>query len=83
MQVNTEILAAEVAKRKCLWDPSDEDYKIREAKLKAWEEVAEVIFDDFQHRNADDKDEMSKSFCKRVFRTMNIFMFFHCIYFSC
>lgn len=54
MNIDTGRLIEEVAKRKCLWDISDEDYPNRSLKLKVWTKLTKKLIpayerlDDFQ-----------------------------------
>lgn len=49
--IDTSRVIDEVRLRKCLWDASDPLYKNKDAKNKAWEDVADVIFENITEQN--------------------------------
>lgn len=50
--IDTEVLISEVQSRPMLWNPGKEDYKNRDLRNKAWEEICSNIIPTFDE--ADD-----------------------------
>lgn len=44
---DTELLISTVEQKPCIWDTSSENYKNRDLKNNAWEEVAEIVIQNF------------------------------------
>lgn len=51
LNVDTSRVIDEVRLRKCLWDASDPQYKNKDARNKAWEDVADVLFENTTEEN--------------------------------
>ena len=46
--IDTEVLITVVQSRSVLWDPENEDYKNRDLRNKAWEEMCKNIIPKFE-----------------------------------
>lgn len=57
---DTELLITAIEQKPCIWDTSSEDYKNRDAKIKAWDEVAEILLHDFVNLDETKQQEASK-----------------------
>lgn len=58
--VDTERLIMEVQCRSELWNHRNEKYKDRDARVAAWLQIANELFENFDNLNADGKKAMRK-----------------------
>lgn len=58
--LDIEKLIIEVEQRPCLWNLSEKAYSDKFLKQRAWEEVAENCFEDWNNLTNEDKNNKSK-----------------------
>lgn len=58
--IDTERLITEVRLREPLWNISHVLYKDRDAKLKAWQEVCEALFPNFDEMTPTEQKDIGK-----------------------
>lgn len=68
MSFGTERFITEVQNRPCIWNILSEEYSNRVLKQSAWNEIAEILYADWQNLEESNKRKRSK---------------FHCIYYFC
>lgn len=59
---DTEKLIFEVEQRPCLWNLSEKSYSDKFLKQKAWQEVAENCFEEWNNLSNEDKEKKSEYF---------------------
>lgn len=57
---DTERFITEVQNRLCLWNLKEKSYSDRPAKRRAWEEIAEILLDEWETYDTKTKNESSK-----------------------
>ncbi|XP_046403927.1 uncharacterized protein LOC124169381 [Ischnura elegans] len=62
---DTEVLICEVQASRHLWDPSIEEYKNRELRMKTWQKISRKIVPDFESLNEADKTKCVNKVQKR------------------
>lgn len=58
--IDTEVLISEVQARPVLWNPENEDYKNRDIRNKAWEDICKTIIPRFEENNDKIKKKLGK-----------------------
>lgn len=58
--IDTERVVTEVRLRPPLWDLSSKLYKDRDAKIKAWTEICEVLVPNFNDSTENEKKQIGK-----------------------
>lgn len=51
-----------VQERPCLWDSSDKTYKDKFIKQDAWKTICEIIYENYNEKDATEKSKLGKSF---------------------
>lgn len=59
---DTELLISAIEQKPCIWDTSCEDYKNRDIKNKAWEDIAQLLLQDVS-----DGEQQETSKCNTLF----------------
>lgn len=49
-----------VRERPCLWDTSNETYKDKFIKQEAWKTICEIIYDNYNEKDAIEKSKLGK-----------------------
>lgn len=57
---NVVDLIAAVEKRPCLWDRRREDYKDRVVKEKAWREVGNILYQNYEEIGEEEQKKLGK-----------------------
>ncbi|XP_055907237.1 uncharacterized protein LOC129942365 [Eupeodes corollae] len=55
---NTERFINEVSTRSCIWNKHCPEYKVKSKRKKAWEEICEVFFDNYNTKSTDRKEHL-------------------------
>ncbi|XP_052740552.1 uncharacterized protein LOC128198655 [Bicyclus anynana] len=65
MSFDTERFISEIQNRPCIWNMSSEEYSNRVLKQSNWNEVAEIIYDDWQNLEENTKQKRIKDLQKK------------------
>ncbi|XP_072945718.1 uncharacterized protein [Epargyreus clarus] len=78
---DTEKLIVEVEQRPCLWNLSEKSYSDKFLKQKAWQEVAENCFEEWNNLRNEDKEKKSEYFYQIFINILLIYYIYTgCIY---
>lgn len=62
IKVNIEHLIALVEERPVIWDKTCEEYKFRNLKTAAWDEICSILIENFKDLSIAEKNEKGNSF---------------------
>lgn len=68
-ELDIDYLITLIQEREIIWDKSNVDFKNKNLKTKAWEDISKVLFPDYENFTAERKNKVGEF-------TVQIFMFF-------
>jgi hypothetical protein len=58
--VDVDLFISLVQERPCLWDSSDDSYKDKFIKQEAWKSICEIIYENYNEKDATEKSKLGK-----------------------
>lgn len=60
--IDMDYLITLVQERQILWDKSNVDFKNKNMKIKAWEQIAKILFPDYDNLAPDIKNQIGEQY---------------------